>query len=273
MPEGDTIFRTARTLDARLAGKEIRRAASPLPAFAPARARLEGRQVARVEARGKHLLVHLDDGRVIRSHMRMHGSWHVYRPGERWRMPEHFARLVLEVDGCVAVCFRAPDVELLGSAGKSPVLRALGPDILAPDFDVAEAALRLRAQGAVPIGEAIMDQRLVAGIGNVYKSEVLFVKRADPFAAASAFDDAALGAIVAEARRLMTHNLAPGDARRTRPAGGAGSARHWVYDRSGAPCFVCGARIAMRRQGALHRSTYYCPRCQCRDEPKGPKEP
>jgi len=263
MPEGDTILRSARTLTARLAGKAIVRAESPLAPFVAARPPLVGRTITRVEARGKHLVVHLDDGRAIRSHLRMHGSWHVYRPGERWRMPGHLARLVLEVDGCVAVCFRAPDVELLASPAASSKLRALGPDLLADGFDPEDAAARLRASPARSIGEALMDQRIVAGIGNIYKSETLFVTRSDPFAPVAAFDDGALRAIVAAARRLLRQNLAPGQARRTRPAGAAGNARHWVYDRSGAPCFVCGGPIAMRRQGALHRSTYYCPRCQC----------
>ena len=269
MPEGDTIFRAARTLGAVLTGRTVLRAESDLAALSPARARLVGRRIEGVEALGKNLLMRFDDGRVLHTHMRMHGSWHVYRKGERWQRAPHRARLVLEVEGFVVVCFDAPVVELMSPsrAETNPALASLGPDILAPNFDADEARRRLRARelGDSPIGDAVLDQRAVAGIGNVYKSEVLFVMRVDPFAPVSSFDDAMLDAIIDAARRLMQHNVLPGQRMRTIRRGSAGEGgrgRFYVYGRSGKPCYVCSATIGMKRQGSAARSTYFCSRCQ-----------
>lgn len=265
MPEGDTILRAARTLDAVLTGRTVLRAESALAALSPERMRLVGRRVDAVEARGKNLLVRFDDGRTLHTHMRMHGSWHVYRPGEPWQRAAWRARIVLEVEGFVVVCFDAPVVELMSPARAEtkPALAQLGPDIVAKEFDADEARRRLRALGEAPLGDAVLDQRAVAGIGNVYKSEVLFVMRVDPFAPVSSFDDAALDAIVDRARRLMQHNVTPGQRMRTVRRDTPGG-RFYVYGRSGKPCYVCGAIVRMQRQGAAARSTYYCPRCQPR---------
>lgn len=265
MPEGDTIFRTAQVLRAALGGKRVAAVRSPLPGLA--NAGLAGRRVAGVEPRGKHLLVRFDDGRVLHTHMRMIGSWHVYRPGERWRKPAARARVVLEVEGeageaAVAVCFNAPVVELLTERGarRSPALATLGPDVLSERFDAAEARRRLRAYGDRAIGEALLAQRALAGIGNVYKSETLFLRGVDPFCPVGSLSDAELDAIVGEARALMSANLGPRP-RRTVPARhGAGPL--WVYGRSGEPCRRCGTTIRMRRQGEAARSTYWCPACQ-----------
>src|SRR4051812_46907445 len=181
MPEGDTILRAARTLHRVLAGRRV--IAGRAPALPGGGEGLAGRTVSAVEARGKNLVVHFEDGAALRTHMRMTGSWHVYRRGERWRKPGSQARVVLETDAWVAVCFSAPVVELLapGEAERHEPLASLGPDILGEHFDFDEAVRRLRSLGETPLGEALLSQRSVAGIGNIYKSETLFLTRADPF--------------------------------------------------------------------------------------------
>ena len=261
MPEGDTILRAARTLARRLESKTITAFSSTVPSVA--RADLLGHSIVRVEARGKNLLIHFDDGRALHTHMRMTGSWHVYLHGERWKRPASFARVALEVESCVAVCFSAPVVELLARdrVESARDLASLGPDILATSFEVETAIARMRAGGPIPIGEAVLDQRRVAGIGNIYKSETLFIQKVDPFRGIGDLTDDTLRAILLEARRLMSANLAPGSGMRTTTRAGT-RARHFAYGRSGEPCLVCGERIQMRRQGTAMRSTYYCPACQ-----------
>lgn len=259
VPEGDTLFRIAATLGKALAGKPLTRFSSSLPALSDAG--LDGRTITRVEARGKNLLIHFDDGRALHTHLRMNGSWHIYRPGERWQKPESQARAVLETADFVAVCFNAPVVELLaaGGAERHEGLRRLGPDLLKEDFDPIEARRRLRERNDLAVGDAIMAQSALAGIGNVYKSETLFLCRLDPFVLVGALDDATLDRVVAKARALMNQNLT-GFPRRTRNA--LAGPRLWVYDRSGQPCLECGTLIKVRRQGVAGRTTYYCPRCQ-----------
>jgi endonuclease-8 len=259
MPEGDTIFRAAAVLHKALAGKTVTQCTSPLAGFVEAR--LEGQGIVSVEAQGKNLLIHFADGRAIRTHLRMTGSWHLYRKGERWQRPERQSRLALEAGELVAVCFNAPVVELLraGGAERHPELRALGPDLLKDDFDPEEAKRRLRARGDQAIGEALMVQAALAGIGNVYKSEVLFLLKTNPFVHVDTLSDAALDALIEKARELMAKNL-EGAPRTTRHA--LGGDRVWVYGRSGMPCYRCRTLIRMRRQGLAGRSTYYCPVCQ-----------
>ena len=220
--------------------------------------------ITKVEARGKNLLVLFDDGRVLHTHMRMTGSWHIYRPGERWQRPRRQARIVLATADFVAVCFDAPVVRLLraGAAARDPKLRALGPDVLADDFDRAEARRRILALGGVEIGEALLRQSAVAGIGNIYKSETLFLCGADPFAPAGSLSERAVDRLLDTARRLMSANLR-GSARTTRPS--LTRERTWVYGRRGRPCRRCRTEIRMRRQGADLRSTYWCPSCQKAD--------
>ena len=259
MPEGDTIHRAARTLDRVLAGKTLTAVDSPLPQIASAG--LEGASVSKVEARGKNLLVVFGDGRVLHTHMRMTGSWHVYRPGERWQRPRREARVVLTTPDWVTVCFDAPVVRLLraGDLQRDRKLAALGPDILAPDYDRAEARRRLQALSGVELGEALLRQSAVAGIGNVYKSETLFLCRQDPFAAVEFLPDRSLDLVLDTARRLMGETLRRG-VRATRPT--LSRERTWVYGRRGRPCRRCGTAIRMRRQGIEGRSTYWCPSCQ-----------
>jgi endonuclease VIII len=259
MPEGDTLHRTARTLAPVLVGKVIVRTESPLPGLA--RCALVGRTIASIEAVGKHLVMRFDDGRVLRSHMRMHGSWHLYNPTDRWQRPAHRARIVLEVEGAVAVCFDAPVVELTLAGGAAEALAGLGPDLLGVTFDVDEGRRRLRELDDLPIGEAIMMQRAVAGVGNIFKSETLFATKVDPFARVRDLSDDVLDGILAMARRLLKRSVASSSGRREfrSPTRGDG---HAVYMRSGQPCFTCGGVIAMRHQGNPPRSTYYCTHCQ-----------
>ncbi len=258
MPEGDTILRTARTLALALNDVVVREARSPLPDVDAEN--LRGRRVISVEARGKNLLIHFEGDLCLHSHMKMTGSWHVYRPNERWRKPERLARIVLTTDAYVAVCFSAPDVRLMSEQrlARDPALATLGPDVLGTTFSPADAVRGLRAVGDLPIGEALLAQSALAGIGNIYKSEALFSCRLDPFAKVADLDDPALERLVKSARRLMSKNLVGGQRTTSSHVG----SRYWVYRRSGEACLVCGAIIAMRRQGALLRSTYFCPHCQ-----------
>jgi endonuclease-8 len=258
VPEGDTIHRAARTLSKAIGGRRVTGFRSVLDALRGAE--LVGRTVEKVEARGKNLLIHFDDGRVLHSHMRMEGSWHIYRPKERWRKSPRRAHAVLETDAWVAVCFSAPVVELLAGPRHSRHLRDLGPDLLDPGFDRHEALRRLRSADALPVGEAVMLQRLVAGIGNVYKSETLFQEGLSPFARVGELDEDRLLGLLRTARRLMHANLR-GFPRTTRWRVD-GSGRLWVYGRQGEPCHRCGTAIRMRRQGDAGRSTYWCPTCQ-----------
>lgn len=258
MPEGDTIHRTARTLTRAITGRVVRDFSSPLPHLREAD--VAGHTIRRVFARGKNLFIEFDDDRSLYSHMKMEGSWHVYRPGERWRVPRHRARVALETDEWTAVCFDAPVMELLTpfQIRGHPALRDLGPDLIADELDLDAVVRRFRRHDAEPIGVALMNQSIVAGIGNVYKSELLFIHRVDPFVPTSEVDDHTLKTLTKTAADLLKKNLR-GSRRRTRFA--LDSAELWVYGRSGRPCLRCGETVRMRRQGAQQRSTYYCSNC------------
>ena len=265
MPEGDTIFRTATVLRRALVGGVARRAlAQPGPGMArvPSLDPLVGRRVEAVNALGKHLLIGFSDGLWLRTHMRMKGSWHRYRPGEQWRLPLARASCLLETDTAVAVCFDAPVVELLTDAelSRHPGLRSLGPDLLAEVLDLAEAVRRFRERATVPLGEALLDQRAVAGIGNVIKSEACFMERLDPWAPVSLFSDEELTSVVGRAGALLAANIG-GWARVTTGLRGREESL-WVYGRAGRPCRRCGTPIQARRQGEQSRTTYWCPSCQ-----------
>jgi endonuclease VIII len=273
MPEGDTIFRTADVLRRALVGQRItaaRARAQPGLRRVPDLSRVVGTQVSGVESRGKHLLIRFSNGLTLRSHMRMRGAWHRYRPGEPWRRGAHHASAVLETDRTVAVAFDVPVIELLTDAAlrRSLPFRELGPDLLAPEFDLDEALARLRDRDAEQLGNALLDQHAVAGIGNAIKSEVAFIERLDPWSPVGTFGDDALRAALATARRLLRANTG-GGARVT-----TGNARRgqqlWVYGRTGRPCRRCGALIRAARQGDLARTTYWCPGCQA--SPAGASE-
>lgn len=265
MPEGDTIFRTSEVLRAALAGRRITVArAQPQPGLrrVPDLSRLIGATVEDVRAHGKHLLIGFDNGLTLRSHLRMRGSWHRYRPGETWRRPMHQASAILETAESVAVAFDTPVVELLTDAEvrRSQPLTTLGPDLLGREFDAGEGLHRIRERDAEELGTAMLDQRAVAGIGNVYKSEVAFLERLDPWAPVRAFSDEELDRALATARRLLQANTR-GGARVTTGSGARGAAL-WVYGRGGRPCRRCGTIVEQGRQGELSRLTYWCPRCQ-----------
>lgn len=265
MPEGDTIARTADVLRAALVGRRLTGArAQPQPGMrrVPDLSTLVGSTVTSVEARGKNLLIAFDSGLTLRTHLRMRGSWHRYRPGEPWLRPARAASVVLETPSSVAVAFSAPVVELLSDAElrRSAVLGGLGPDLLAAEFDAAEALRRLRDLGTEELGNALLDQRAVAGIGNVYKSEVPFIERLDPWAPVASITDDELRATLATARRLMQANTR-GGARVTTGSSVRGLGLH-VYGRAGRPCRRCGTPIRSGRQGPMARLTFWCPRCQ-----------
>jgi endonuclease-8 len=273
MPEGDTIFRAARTLNRALAGKRVVRFESVLPALT----RVEhddpvtGRDIVSVTAAGKHLLMEFSRGLVLRTHMRMNGSWHIYRPGERWRRPRHDMRVLVATEDFEAVGFNIPEAELLSAAERARhrQLRRLGPDLLGETFDEPTAISRARAEGARQIADVLIDQHVMAGLGNVYKSEVLFACRIDPFAATSGLADAQLSDLIATARRFLRVNVTPAvhpmttyrGYRRTTGRDDP-SERLWVYGRARKPCRRCGTPIRVLPQGPRVRLTYWCPVCQ-----------
>ena len=259
MPEGDTLHRVALQITRQIRGKRAEAArARPELTRAP---QLAGHTLENAEARGKHLLLDFDSGLSVHSHLGMTGSWHIYPRGERWRKPAQRAALALRFDSHDLVCFSPKMIEVESTARvrRNRFVAGLGPDLLADDFDMVEALARLRGHGRRPIGEALMDQRLVAGIGNVYKSEVLFINRLDPFRPVADFDDETLRECLRSARHFMRRNL---EGLRRKFRGSTLGDRLWAYRRRGMPCLECATPIRMRRQGEAARSTYYCPRCQ-----------
>ncbi len=278
MPEGDTIHRSARTLARLLTDREVRRAESTARAVqAVGLRRLVGQTVARVEARGKHLLIWFaPSGLALHTHMRMTGSWHVYAPGERWRRPPHLARFILEVPEAVAVCFSAPVCELLspGQVERHPSLARLGPDPLegvesaegTPGDDeelLRRARERLDARAEEEIGVALLDQAVLAGVGNVYRTEVLFLHGVNPWTKVGDLEPAQRDALLTTATRLLRLNVAPGTpARITTTGGPRGGPDVSVHGRGGRPCPRCATLIRVDRQGPHGRLTYWCPSCQ-----------
>jgi endonuclease-8 len=301
MPEGDTIFRTATTLRPAMEGGVIENARIRDRQFECER--IIGRDVTAIEARGKHLLIHLafsysppskggarreihdtsvtpvarssteaenpspslSPGArgtlIIHSHMGMTGSWHVYHPGQPWRKPTHYAALELSINNLEVICFSPRLLELLTAdqLRRHAHIHRLGPDLLAHEFDMPTALARFRARNSLPLGEAVMNQTLVCGIGNIYKSEILYLMAFDPFAPVERFSDDELTAMLQKARYLLRRNSG-GPNRMTRFGSDAG--RMWVYGNSGRPCPKCGTIIELRRQGDAGRTTCWCPECQ-----------
>lgn len=255
MPEGDTIHRAAIRMRPVLAGHELTRFEAPR--LVGDRPRVGGR-IEGVEARGKHLLIHFDGGITLRTHMKMTGSWHLYRDGERWRKGAHLARAVVGADsGWVAVCFQAPVVETYHRALGDPApLASLGPDLTTPEADLDLAVERAgRLDPATEIADVLLDQRAASGIGNVYKSDVCWLHRIDPSTPLGEVGPDRLRAIYDTANRLLVANL--GRSNRVTHRNGLA-----VYGRQGQPCPRCGTPVRMRRQGPMARSTYWCPSCQ-----------
>jgi endonuclease-8 len=264
VPEGDTIFQTAAALRPLLVGQLILGARSGRTP-GPQMQRVVGSHVTAVEPLGKHMLIHFDNGLVLHTHLRMGGTWHRYAPGEPWRLAAWKARVVLEVPEHVVVCFNAPVAELMPARAASlhPALASLGPDLLAADFDSAEAFTRLRARPNVEIAEALLDQHVVAGVGNVIKSETLFIEKVNPWTPVSSLSDQQLQALIGTAQKLLHDNIDPARPHRVTTRGDPrvrGSS--FVHGRANEPCIYCGTPVSVKRQGALNRSTYWCPRCQ-----------
>lgn len=263
MPEGDTLYRIAAAVRPILVGKPITAASSSDrttvdPIDAPS---LVGRTFVAVESRGKHLILATDDDRTVHAHLGMTGSVHVYPVGEPWRKRPSSAALAVWTETHVVVTFSPRSLELVSATRlrRDPHLRRLGPDLMLATSDLREALARLRVHNAAPIGEAVMNQTIAAGIGNVYKSETLFLERINPWTRVGELSDERLLRYLGEARRLMRLNRGPG--RRVTRFGDDGG-RHWVYGRRGEPCYRCGETITLRRQGDAGRTTYWCARCQ-----------
>ncbi len=265
MPEGDTLARIAHVLRPLLAGRTIVAARGR-----PGGARLErvvGCAVVDVGTRGKHLLIGFDNGLTLHSHLGLHGSWHRYRRGEPWRRSPVRMVAVLETDEWVAVCFDAPTVELLETRALAihPMLRSLGSDTATAEFDVvaALAALRSARLARTPVGDALLDQTAVAGLGNVYRSELPFLERVNPLTPVAEVSDDRLRAMLERGTRLVKLN-SRGGGRVTTPAGTPSDV--YVYGRTGRPCLRCRTAIksavTRRTLNSPPRRVYWCPGCQ-----------
>lgn len=273
MPEGDTIYRAARTLDRALAGKQVVRFESVFPHLNRVHedAPITGRRIEEVRSAGKHLLMQFSGDVLLRTHMRMNGSWHIYRPGEPWQRPRRAMRIVIATADFVAVGFDIPVAEMVAARdiARHRELRRLGPDLLSEHFDADEAARRIRERADSAIADVLLNQRVLAGIGNVYKSEVLFACRVSPFATVAALNDDEIACLVATARKFLRANVTDGLAAMTTYTGFRRTTnrsdpkeRLWVYGRAGEPCRRCSSRIEVRAQGRDARLTYWCSTCQ-----------
>ena len=261
MPEGDTVWRTARHLDQALSGKVLVATDFRVPAYATLD--LSGLTVEATLARGKHLLTRIgpaETGHSLHTHLKMEGAWHLYRPESRWKRPAHEARVVLRTEDWTAVGFALGTVEVVPRGEESSSLPPLGPDLLGPDWDEDEALRRVTAEPDRPVADAILDQRNLAGIGNLYKSELCFLAGVSPWLPVRDVPD--LRRLVRRARQVLDANkdrveqTTTGDLRRGR--------RTWVYRRDKQPCRRCGTPIRVDSQGPQmqERATYWCPRCQ-----------
>ncbi|GLW00507.1 Fpg/Nei family DNA glycosylase [Streptomyces lavendulae] len=268
MPEGDSVHRVAARLHAALAGEPLTHADLRVPRFATAD--LTGHTVLGVTPRGKHLLTRLDSGLTLHSHLRMDGAWYVFAPDQKWRGgPAHEIRAVLANAGATAVGYRLPVLELLRTADEDRVVGHLGPDLLGPDWDPARAAANLLADPARPLGEALLDQRNLAGIGNIYKTELCFLAQVTPWTPVGELPDpaATLPRLAAAAQRLLAANTGdPGRPRRRNTTGSRRPGRElFVYGRAHRPCLRCGTPVREADQDG--RPAYWCPRCQAGPAP------
>lgn len=256
MPEGDTVWRVARNLQRALAGRVVK-VDFRVPALATA---LLEAEVVETVSRGKHLLTRFGSGETLHTHLKMEGSWHLYRPGEKWRRPAHEARVVLKSPEWLAVGFSLGIVELVPTGTEDTVVGHLGPDLLGPDWDPDEAVRRLWADPGREIAEALLDQRNLAGIGNMYMSELCFLAGLHPRTPVA--DSGDLRRIVDRAHSLLLANReraeqnTTGDLRHHQ--------RHWVYRRIRNPCRRCGTMIKADQHGPVgqERASFWCPSCQ-----------
>jgi endonuclease VIII len=278
MPEGDTIYRAARALQKAIGGKVVTGFETGLAKLARVEdeATLVGRVVAKVESRGKWCLIFFSGDLILVTHMLMSGSWHLYHTGERWRMARGRMRIVIRTADWEAVGFDVPVAEFYTarSLERSSQVPKLGPDILSASFTVASGVERLVAYGRenpdAEIAVALLNQQVLAGLGNVYKSEVAFAAGVNPFRAMRTITPHEMEAMVDVAHRYIKANVVDGKGdgivtysgnRRTTHAMDR-EERLWVYRREGQECRRCGAAVMMRKQGVQARSTYWCPECQ-----------
>jgi endonuclease VIII len=274
MPEGDTIFRSARALRQALAGHKVtlfETAYAPL-ASVNDQSPVAGRTIEQVESRGKWLLIHFSGDLILATHMLMSGSWHIYRAGERWKRARSHMRIVLGTKDMVAVAFDVPVARFhtVRTLERYTGIAGLGPDVLSQSFAAEEAVSRLLEHGEEEVGNTLLDQRVVAGIGNVFKSEICFACQVNPFRSVASLSSQEIDCLLGTARRFLAANVTEnaGDGivtytggRRTTGSSNP-AARLWVYRRAGEACRRCGATILMRKQGLGARSTYWCPDCQ-----------
>lgn len=268
MPEGDSIAKLATLLAGELVGQPLvdaRREGEPIASFLQ-------RRVDDVVAYGKHMFT-VVGGLALRTHLGMRGDWHRYRQQEqRWRRPAWQAKALLATSTHVYVCFAAKEVELmdLGGVRFRALMARLGPDVLGDAFDPVRVAAHARTlPGATPMCDVVLHQGVAAGIGNVYKNEVLFAGQLHPARRLDAVDDACLVEVFGRAALWMRANVPPGPRQTRAPRAGEGGAL-WVYGRKGEPCLLCTAPIAYARMGRLARSTYWCPACQRLPPPSSP---
>jgi endonuclease VIII len=274
MPEGDTIFRAARALDRALAGKTVTRFETVLPKLSRVDedSPLAGQTVDAVESRGKWLLTRFSGGLILLTHMLMNGSWHIYRPGEPWQRRREDMRIVIATRDFLAVCFgvQVAEFHTEESLRRHAVISRLGPDLLADSFDPQQAIANIQKHPEMQIADALLNQSALAGIGNIYKSELCFACGLNPFRPVSGISEEELASLVQTARKFLAANVANGTTasivtytgfrRTTRRANPAD--RFWVYGRAGQRCRKCGAAIQIRKQGPGARVTFWCPACQ-----------
>jgi len=274
MPEGDTIWRAARTLHRGLAGKSVTQFETVLPQLARVEqdSAVTGRTVDSVTASGKWMEIRFSGDLVLLTHMLMSGSWHIYRPGEQWRRSRYHMRIVIGTEDLVAVAFNVPVAEFHTpeSLSRREGYNKLGPELLHIDFDPAAAVASLRLHPEMEIGSALLKQSVMAGLGNVFKSEVCFVCRIHPFRRIESLSSSDLERIVSTAQKLMKMNVSAASGNRIvtytglrRTTGRSDpTARLWVYGRAGERCRICGSAIVSRKQGPEVRTTFWCARCQ-----------
>ncbi len=268
VPEGDTVWLAAQRMNTALAGATLRRGELRVPQLAAVD--LTGATVTEIVPRGKHMLTRFADGRTLRTHYRMDGSWHIYRTGRPWKGgPGHSIRAVLATDEWNCVGYRLHDMRIVPTSAEDELVGHLGPDVLGPDWDLDEALRRLRAQPDEQIGVAILDQRNLAGIGNLYKVESLFLTGVNPWARVADVPD--LPALVTRARTLMLANR--GRAAQSTTGETRRGQDHWVAGRKGRPCRRCRTPILLGDQGPdlQERVTWWCPRCQATPVPVDPR--
>jgi len=267
MPEGDTIFRTARTLHRALAGQPVTRFETVLPKLARVDydTPLAGRTVDSVEARGKWLLMHFSGGLILLTHMLMSGSWHIYRPGEKWQRHRSHMRIVVETPPMLAVAFNVPVAEFHSAAtlARRQGFNRLGPTPLAADFNADLAVANLAARRDLELGLALLDQTVLAGLGNVFKSEVAFACGLSPFRKVATLTQDQLAALVATARQYLEANVIETSGHYRRTTGSIQTEENlWVYGRAGQPCRRCATPIRAQKHIADARISFWCPLCQ-----------